>query len=212
MQHQSRGQNILHSSDRYLCVDPDFWICFIISIVYYSLVHPTKKITMGSYIGNRLFMTYIPSGVFAALLLLLMEVNSNTENIEQCWRSVVSGATIQYVIYVIAYIVPSVITLGIIIVYLCLYYRVKERAHPFNWFLLFPMSQLVFSSYFLTLKIYLLVESKGMPNGEIINLLEPLLYGVIFVGLLVKHRGAPNLDSSLDSEDMSLGSSLRRDD
>lgn len=143
----------------------DFWICFITSIIYFSIVHPARKITMGSYIGKRVILTYIPSAIISVLLLLLIELNDDTNNIEQCWRGLYNGSALQYIIYITAYIFPTILSIVIITVFLVLYYRVKSPHSSFNWFLIFPFSSLVFSVYFLVLKVYLLVEAKGVPNG-----------------------------------------------
>lgn len=113
--------------------------------------------------------------IVTLLLFLLVEFNDKTDNIEQCWRSLYDGYTLQYVIYTIAYIVPSVLSIGIITVFVILYYKIKPKDSKFNWFLLFPFGEVVFSTYFLILKIYLLVDAKGVPNGEIIYLIEPFL-------------------------------------
>ena len=138
MQYQSDYKNRIHNCHRYHMLYSEFWVCFAMWIIYYSVTNPGKNIQISSYIGKRFIITYLPSIAVSLLLILLVQFNDTTDNIEQCWRSVSDGSSLQYVIYIFSYIVPTVICIGVLILLIVLYYKSKPENQKFNWFLLFP--------------------------------------------------------------------------
>lgn len=94
-------------------------------IIYYSVAVPGKNVEIAPYIRKRFILTYVPSLIVSALLILLIGFNRETQNIEQCWRSLSGGSALQYVIYVLAYIAPNAICIGILILLITLYYKSK---------------------------------------------------------------------------------------
>lgn len=143
------------------------------------------------FVSRNIVITYIPSIAISIFLCIVINVTDSSSE-SDCFRIVTSKDTFDYIIYFTAFIIPNLIAFLIVLVYLILYKMLEDA--PFTLFLIYPLISLLFNGYYIAIKLYLFIKSADIiENMEIPFIVEPLIYGLSFMYVLmrsVKHSNA----------------------
>ena len=159
--------------------------CFICYIPYFIL----------NFVLKNIIFTYIPSLILSVFLLIVINISS-TQSEKKCWQIITNKETLDYVIYLTTFILPNLITSILIVVYMFLLYRLPARKWTF--FLLFSITSLFFSIYYISIKLYQLVnQNSQMVYFNLVMLGQPIVYGIFFVIVHFKQKKKQTTSSDI---------------
>lgn len=104
---------------------------------------------------RNILYTYIPSIIICVLIGILLELDRDSPA-EECWRIIVNRTTYDYIIYATAFIVPCLVAALINLIFLCRYGMMRRQ--DFNKFLLFPIIQILSAFYYISTKLFLMLD------------------------------------------------------
>lgn len=134
---------------------------------------------MVNFVFKNIIFTYIPSLILGIFLLVIINI-STTDSEKICWQVITNRQALDYVIFGTTFILPNLATSAIIIVYLLLIYNLPARKWTF--FLLFPLTSLVFCIYYMSIKFYQLFnQDTDLGYFNLAMLGQPIIYGVYYI-------------------------------
>ena len=149
-------------------VAANFWIIFITRLVYKEALAPGKYLNLVRFVSKNIVLAYIPSLVLCSFLLAIIYIGDSSSE-AKCWTIILDTQLMDYVVYGSSFIFPNLITS--IIICANLYWYRKLPSHKWTIFLLFPIIALIFSAYYLVIKIYLFTRDGSRVEGLEIPLL-----------------------------------------
>ena len=148
---------------------------------------------------KNIILAYIPSLIISAFLFLILSL-TQTINEQNCWNTIANKEALDYVIYGICFILPNLVSCIIILVYLWLYFKLPET--KWTIYLLFPLIAIFFSLYYVILKSYVFFwEKERQTDLEIPLIMEPFLYGALFVYIYCRQQKKDMTDSDITIPD-----------
>lgn len=176
-------------------VAANFWIVFITRLIYREALAPGKYLNLVHFVFRNIVLAYIPSLVLSVFLLTIIMIGDSTSE-ANCWTIITETTLMDYIVYATSFYLPGLATSAILIAYLVLYARLPNG--KWTIFLLFPILALVFSGYYLGIKLYLFWEGgTRVEQFEIPFLIEPFTYGCLFVYIYKKQTSRNVYSSSL---------------
>ena len=108
------------------------------------------EINLQKKVGQNLLMAYIPSIIVSLLLLIVSNIDS-TQSKNNCWNIIREKEPVDYVVFLLAFVLPNLVALFVITGYLIAYIRLCPKQHSI--FLGFPAVAVPFLIYGLTVKM-----------------------------------------------------------
>ena len=182
-------------------VAANFWIIFITRLIYRQALAPGKYLNLVHFVFRNIVLAYIPSLVLSVFLLIII-ILGETESEAKCWTIISHTELMDYIVYSTSFFLPGMLTSIIIIVYL---FKYKNLNHG-KWtvFLMFPILAVIFSIYYIGIKIYLFSQQDSrVQEYEIPFLIEPVAYGCLFFYVYKKQvrRSVHSSSITLDGSD-----------
>jgi hypothetical protein len=146
-------------------------------------------------------MAYLPSIIVSLLILIVSNLDS-TASKNNCWKIISEKEPIDYVVFLLSFVLPNLVALSLIGGYLVAYLRLRPKKHSI--FLGFPLMAVPFLLYGLTVKMLTFFGIEVLNgNGELPLMVEPLTHALIFIFVLRKIGSYnPNMsDLTLGNED-----------
>lgn len=104
-----------------------------------------------------------------------------------CWQVVTNKEVLDYIIYGTTFLLPNFVTSVVIVVYLFLLYRLPSRKWTF--FLLFSLTSLAFSIYYIAIKFYQLFnQDNEMAYFNLVMLGQPIVYGIFYIIVYLRQK------------------------
>lgn len=146
-------------------------------------------------VARNILVTYVPAVCICVLIGVLLDLDTAKPSPTECWRTLNDPGLLDYLIYVAAFILPNLIAAVINVVYLCRYSRSEYTV--WNKFMLFPIVQVFSAAYYVATKTYLMFAgSTAFQYSEVLYLCEPLLYGILFFGLVASRLQSDSSDTT----------------
>jgi membrane associated rhomboid family serine protease len=140
------------------------------------------EINLARKIGKNLLMAYLPSVVVSLLILVVSNLNS-TQSKNNCWKIIREKEPIDYVVFLLSFVLPNLVALGVILGYLMAYVRLMPKKHSI--FLAFPVVAVPFLVYGLTVKMLTFFGIDFLNgNGELPLMVEPITHALVFILVL----------------------------
>lgn len=167
-------------------VAANFWIIFITRLIYRQALAPGKYFNLVHFVFKNIVFTYIPSLVLSIFLLIIINI-SNTDSEQFCWRIVTNKEALDYIIYGTTFLLPNIVTSVVIVIYFFLLYRLASGKWTF--FLLFSITSLAFSLYYISIKFYQLFnQDQDMGYYNLAMLGQPIIYGVFYIVVYLRQK------------------------
>lgn len=132
--------------------------------------------------GKNLLLAYLPSVVVSLLLVIVSNLDS-TQSKNNCWKIIREKEPVDYVVFLLSFVLPNLVALALIAGYLLAYARLCPRKH--SLFLGFPAVALPFLVYELAVKLLTFFGIEVLSgNGELPLMVEPLTHALIFILVL----------------------------
>jgi hypothetical protein len=158
-------------------------------------------------VARNIVLTYVPSVCICVLIGVLLELDNQKTSATVCWRALNDPNLYDYIIYAAAFILPSFIAALVNIINM---YRYSKLEHStFNKFLLFPALQVVSAAYYIAIKVYLMFAGDtAFEYSEVVYLSQPMLYGLLFLVLVVSWLSKDSSDTTSILSDRLRGNSI----
>lgn len=167
-------------------VAANFWIIFITRLIYREALAPGKFFNLVHFVFKNIIFTYIPSLILSIFLLVIINISA-TDSEKICWQVVTNRQVLDYVIFGTTFLLPNLATSIIIIIYMLLFYHLPSRKWTF--FLLFPITSLIFSIYYMSIKFYQLFnQDSEMGYFNLAMLGQPIVYGVFYIIVYIRQK------------------------
>jgi len=106
---------------------------------------------LSTYLSKNIVFTYIPSVIVTILVVIVANLDE-TQSEANCWRRISEKELVDYIIYLVSFVLPNLIALLAVLSYLVAYFRVKQKS-AISLCLFFPLVALPFMAYYLMLKL-----------------------------------------------------------
>jgi hypothetical protein len=130
--------------------DADYWLIFITKLIYREKLSPGLEINFAKKVGKNLLMAYMPS-IMVSLLILVVSNLDSTQSKNNCWKIIREKEPVDYVVFLLSFVLPNLVALFVISGYLIAYLRLCPKKHSI--FLGFPAVAVPFLIYGLTVKM-----------------------------------------------------------
>jgi membrane associated rhomboid family serine protease len=131
-------------------------------------------------------MAYLPSVVVSLLILIVSNLDS-TQSKNNCWKIIREKEPVDYVVFLLSFVLPNLVALALILGYLVAYARLHPKKH--SLFLGFPAVAVPFLVYGLAVKLLTFFSIEVLNgNGELPLMVEPLTHALIFILVLRSER------------------------
>lgn len=149
-------------------------------------------------VGKNLVLAYLPSVIVSLLILIVSNLDS-TQSKNNCWKIIREKEPIDYIVFLLSFVLPNLVALVLIVGYLLAYIKLRPKKHSI--FLGFPAVAVPFLIYDLTVKMFTFFGTEILNgNGELPLMVEPLTHALIFI-LVLRTSGSYNPNMS----DLTLG-------
>ena len=133
-------------------VGANFWIIFITRLVYREALKPGKYLNLVRFVFKNIVLAYIPSLIICIFILAIISFTDSASE-AKCWTIISNTEIMDYIVYGVSFILPSLVTSIIICIYLYRYNKLPNRKCTI--FLSFSIIALAFSAYYLAIKVYI---------------------------------------------------------
>lgn len=166
----------------YALLNADYWLIFITKLIYREKASPGMEINLARKIGKNLLLAYLPSVVVSLLILIVSNLDS-TQSKNNCWKIIREKEPVDYVVFLLSFVLPNLVALGLIAGYLTAYFCLAPKKHSI--FLAFPAVAVPFLIYELTAKMLTFFGIDFLNgNGELPLIVEPFTHALVFTLLL----------------------------